>query len=311
MKSIRKTLKMLNPFNGIEEMPTAVYIIKKLLACSLIYMAANILQQVILTGVFFMAGYDPVQGILPSEDVQTTALYYGFAVYILLALLYCKFIEKRSLKSMGLNKKVVDYVYGAGIAAILLILITGICCITGSISYARLDRNVNGTYMIALLGGLIIQGAAEEIMCRGFLFTSLMKKVSVPMAIFWSASVFTFPHLFNLFLSDTKYVIIGIVNLYLISAIFSLLLLWRGNIWISCGLHSIWNFMLYAVMGLTLSGNEKTVEGIICFDAGKSSIINGGSYGIESSIITTFILGITVTILYRIWSKKRGDINGI
>lgn len=119
-------------------------------------------------------------------------------------------------------------------------------------------------------------------------------------------TAFALPYFFNLFTSDVKYALVGIVNLYLISAIFSMMMLYRANIWGVCGLHSIWNFLLYGVFGLTLSGNVAASEGIICFTVDQYSIINGGTYGIESSVITMFILALAVFVLYKHGKKKGG-----
>lgn len=289
------------------------YVIRKMLVFGVLYVLATILQQVLLIGSFFLMGYQPMEGNLPAETVQTIAMYYGFVVFALSAIVYCKCVEKRSVQSMGLNRHVVDYLLGALLACVLLVVILGICYGAGGISLRDgvfLRGGSVWLYLLALLGGFIVQGFAEEVMCRGFLMTSLMKKVSVPVAVFLSASAFAFPHFTNLFLSEGRYAFVGIVNLYLISAIFSFLMLWRGNIWVSCGLHSIWNFVLNGILGLSVSGNEADVSGIICFYAGESSIINGGSYGIESSIVTTLILGVAAVGIYQFWKKDRRNEHG-
>ena len=310
MKKVKKYLGMFSPFNNQDEMPAAVYIIKKLFAFWLIYILASILQQIVVTGAFFIGGYDPVGGVLPAENVQTVVLYYGFALYLLLTFLYCKRIEKRSIKSTGFTRKISDYITGAGIAVLLLLVIMGICCIAGAISFTGINDDRQMSYVIALLGGLIVQGAAEEAMCRGFLMTSLLKKASVPTAVFWSATMFALPHFGNLFASDSKYAAVGILNIYLISAIFSLLMLYRRNIWISCGLHSIWNFIIYGVLGLVLSGQD-AAEGFLCFEAEKTGLLTGGAYGIESSIVTTVVLAVFLVVIYRIWSRERRKTDGI
>lgn len=274
-------------------------------------MVTNILQQVVLTVGFYAGGYDPVQGIVPAEHIQMVMMYYAFAIYILLVFLYCKFVEKRSFKSIGFHKLLPDYISGAGIAGILLIIIMTVCCFTGTIHFDGVNKDTDLIYIVALLGGLMVQGAAEEIMGRGFLMTSLLKKMSTPGAIFWSTTAFAFPHFFTLFTADFKYVLLGVINLYLVSAIFSILMLCKKNIWIACGLHSVWNFLIYGVFGLTLSGNDAGTTGILCFSVKESSMINGGSYGVESSIITTIILAVTMIILVRVWKEKGEDKYGI
>lgn len=103
---------------------------------------------------------------------------------------------------------------------------------------------------------------------------------------------------------------IGIINLYLISFIFSELVISRSNLWIACGLHSVWNFVLYTVMGLTLSGSEGTLNNVIIFEVKKANVLNGGEYGIEASIITTIVLGIFLFVLLT-KSKGRKYENGV
>lgn len=313
MNKLKRYLKMISPFNNMDEMPTAAYIAKKMLAFLLLYYAAAALGGLLNIGGVIMMGYDPMQGIMPDDRILMLMQYYGFAVFMILAILYCKFIEKRPIKTMGLNRSIYDYISGALIAAVLLVVIMGVCCMAGSLSYTGIGKDIDHVYMLALLAAFVIQGAAEEILCRGFLMSSLLKKASIPMSIFFSSTAFAFPHFFTMLTFEAEYAVIGIVNLYLISIIFSLLILCRSNIWVACGLHSIWNFLLYGVFGLALSGSETGATGMICFEIEQFNIINGGLYGVEASILTTVVLTIVVVVLckYLNTGKVRGDRNGI
>ena len=97
--------------------------------------------------------------------------------------------------------------------------------------------------------------------------------------------------------------IVGIVNLYLVSAVLSALVLLRNNIWAAWGLHTAWNFVLYGVLGLPLSGGAESEAGIFQFVTNGESILNGGGYGVEASIITTAVLAVTAVILMKKWKK--------
>lgn len=304
MKQIKNYLKMINPFNNMEEMPTPLYAVKKALAFLLLYYVTGLVGgEVLIIGGLTLMGYDPLHGVMPAEPIASLIPYYGFSVFLLAAILYCKLVEKRTIKSMGFNKKIFDYLIGGVIAIFLLVIIMGVCCLTGGISYVGMAKEIDYTYMIALLVGLMIQGAAEEGLCRGFLMPSLLKKMNTPAAILISSTAFAFPHFFTLFEADLGYAVVGTVNLYLVSAIFSLLALRRTNIWVACGLHSIWNFMLYGFFGLTLSGSEAGTAGVISFTVNEFSLINGGVYGIESSILTTIVLGAVVVLLCKFDNK--------
>lgn len=310
MKQIKSYVKMLSPFNNWEEMPSVCYVIKKLLAFFVCYWAAAIIGEGVILGGLYLAGYDALHGVMPSGYGPELLKYYGFAVYLLVTIWYCKCIEKRTISTMGFNRKVADYLLGGLAAVLLLCVIIGICCGLGGLSYVGFGKEMDGIYLAALLGGLMVQSAAEEALSRGFLLISLKKKVPVWLAVFCSATAFAYPHFSNLTEAPTQYCVVGIINLYLISIIFSMLMLCRTNIWIACGLHGIWNYLLYGVFGLTLSGSDMTTQGVLCFEAGTANIINGGQYGIEASIVTTIVLGAAAALLCVYW-KKKGDRNGI
>ena len=109
--------------------------------------------------------------------------------------------------------------------------------------------------------------------------------------------------------AETQFVIVGTLNLYLVSAVFSLLFVLRSNIYIVGGLHCVWNFVLYGAMGLSVSGGNSNENALMSFNVNAQNILSGGAYGVEASIITTVVLGVTVILLVRL-CKKRGVKNG-
>lgn len=299
----------LSPFNNATNMSGKEYIIKKILAFILIYMCSALLGEGVIIGILICAGYDPLHGVMPEGQISEFLFYYGFAIFILVTLLYCKIVEK-NIKSIGFSGKITDYLKGGLLASALLFIIIGMSCVVDSITFSGVNTNVNLKSLILWVLAFAIQGSAEEIMCRGFLLNTLKNKISAPLAILISATAFAFPHLSSLMEADFVYAVIGIINLYLISIIFSILVLKRSNIWMSCGLHSIWNFILYSVMGLSLSGSESISKGIILFNVKDANILNGAVYGIEASIITTVVLGMFVFVMIKRW-KGRIDSNDI
>lgn len=312
MQEIKKYLKVISPFNNMDEIPKSAYIVKKLLAFFVIYMAAAFIGEGIVIAILLANGYDFMHGVMPSDSIMNLLTYYGFIIYLLVTLVYCKFVEKRPIKSMGFNKSILEYILGMGIAAILLIVIMVVTSLLGGSSYLGIGKDIDWIYLFVLLGGFVIQGMAEEAMCRGFLMKSLEKKIPLDLTILVSATAFAFPHFSTLFEAEFQYAVVGTINLYLIAAIFSLLILRRSNIWIACGLHSVWNFLLYGVFGLSVSGSGENLSGVICFQVDDASIINGGQYGIEASIITTVVLGVFVVILCKgLKTSKVENKNGI
>ncbi len=294
----------LNPFNNETNMSSVEYIIKKLLAFILIYMSSAVLGEGVIIGILYGMGYDPLHGVMPTGEISELLVYYGFLVFALVTLLYCRFVEKKNIKSIGFSGKPIEYLGGAVVATILLFIILGVGCLCGSISFCGFNTNVNIKSILLWVLAFGIQGAAEEIMCRGFLLNSLKNKISVPLAILVSSTAFVFPHLSSLMEADFVYAVVGIINLYLVSSIFSVFVLRRCNIWTACGLHSAWNFILYVIMGLSLSGSESVSKGVVLFSVKDASILNGAEYGIEASVITTVVLGMLLFAMIKGWRDR-------
>ena len=64
------------------------------------------------------------------------------------------------------------------------------------------------------------------------------------------------------------------------------------------------NFFLNNIFGLTLSGTETDMNSIIRAESVGSSILNGGSFGIEASIVTAAVYAVCAGLLYFICRKK-------
>ena len=75
------------------------------------------------------------------------------------------------------------------------------------------------------------------------------------------------------------------------------------NIYSAAGFHFIWNFSLFSIIGLNLSGLE-TSNAIFKMKA-VNKFLTGYSYGIESSIIFTIILSIVLVSILLISKQKK------
>lgn len=299
------------PFNNRTEIPAPEYVIKKVLAFILIFYVAGVLGEAAVIALYTGMGYDPLHGVMPEGQITALIPYYGYILFSIVAILYCILIEKRSIQDIGITKKHTDYLKGIVIAVAMLILVVLICIITGSATFIGINRDVNIKGMLLWALAFIIQGSEEEILCRGFLMNTLKKKISVPLSVLISSTAFVVPHLIMTPILDSgiAYATIGIINLYLISILFSIITLWRKNIWISCGLHAAWNYILNIILGLTVSGNEAKMDGLLQIGINKLTIINGSEYGLEAGIATTAITIVTICVIMYIW-KGRKD-NGI
>ena len=300
MKSI---LKNISPFNNKTDMSTAQFIVKKILAFWFCYIIGLFIAEVIIVLLHFAMGKNMLVGDVFDNQTITLIMYYGYILVIAIVLFYWKVVEKKPLFAMGLTKQIGTYFIGVIASIIILFISVSAIILTGNIEYHGIVENADIFMIILFMGGFIIQGAMEEFLCRGFLLQTLKDKTSLGIAIGVSTIMFVVPHWSSLFAEEAIYGIIGIVNMILISIIFSLLTLHYKNIWVACGLHSFWNAILYSVLGLNLSGNDETTTAIFNMRSVGKNIWNGGTFGIEASVITTIVLIFFVVLLCTINRK--------
>lgn len=304
---MKQLLKNISPFNNRTEMPIALFILKKVLAFWLCYITGALIAEGAIVLLHFAFRKNMLIGDVFDAQTMMLITYYGYIVMLGVALLYWKIVEKKPLSEMGLTKQFGDYFIGAISGVLLLAVSVTAIILTGSIEYHGVFENADILVIVLLTGGFVVQGATEEFLCRGVVFQSLKENTSVTIAMDISTLMFIIPHLSSLFDDKVIYGIFGIINLLLISTIFSLLTIRFKNIWAACGLHSFWNAVLYSILGLNLSGNAETVAAVFNMQSVGENIWNGGIYGIEASMITTVVLTIA-TVLIWFANRKRAAV---
>lgn len=302
---MKELLKNISPFNNRTEMPTIVFVIKKILAFWLCYIAGLFIAEGAVILLHFAFGKNMLVGDVFDTQTITLITYYGYILVTATALLYQKIIEKKPLSKIGLTKHFGSYFIGAVLGILFLAVSVIAVILTGSIEFVGVFENPNIPLIILLTGGFVVQGATEEILCRGIVFHSLKEKTSVGVAANISTALFIIPHLSSLFVGGAIYGVFGIINLFLISTVFSLLTIDFKSLWAACGLHSFWNAALYCILGLNLSGNDETVAAVFNLQSANENILNGGEYGIEASVVTTAVLAVAVFLIWYIGRKRR------
>ncbi len=301
---MKQFLKNISPFNNKNEMPMIIYVMKIILAFFVCKFAGEIVAEGVVILIHFAVGKNPLEGEIFDPQTITLITYYGYIIVIGIILLYWKTFQKKTLSEIGITQKFGTYFAGAA-AGVLLVGISALAVmLTGTIQYHGIFKNIDFTIIMLMLGGFVVQGAMEELLCRGLVLFSLKDKTPLPVAIGVSTLLFIIPHLSALSEGEPIFVMIGILDLILISVIFSILTVHFDSIWAACGLHSVWNFILFNILGLNLSGNDETTAAVFDMRSVGENILNGGEYGIEASIVTAAVLAAAAVILYVLCKKK-------
>jgi uncharacterized protein len=244
-----------------------------------------------------------VLGISPASIVDGTlglreqlALMGSFLGSTLMLAAWMRWKERRSFASVGFfpaSRIGQHLLLGAAAAVVLMTVPVLLNLLFGQFELA------SGGFRIARIGGVllalvgfVVQGSTEEILMRGYLMQTTYRRWGLAVAIVLQALVFMALHGINGGLS-----VIAMINLVLISLLFAFWALAEGSLWGVCAFHSIWNWCQGNVYGIQVSGLDVRTALFDVRDVeGGTTVITGGGFGIEGSLITTVLLAIGTVV---------------
>ncbi len=225
----------------------------------------------------------------PSNDTIVLLNLLTFLPVPFFMILLSREIEKRSLESFGFSPNaLLSIAKGLLIGLIMFLSVVTIGIISGQYRFSGFDFGCAYLFIPYLLC-FAIQSFGEEFYTRGWTLTYFLKNHSIITAVIISCIVFILPHMMNNGMN-----LMATINLFLFGLLFAVLFLRFDNIWVCCGIHTIWNFTQGFLLGFNVSGIE--TSSIIKFTQTPSSIIGGGTFGPESGMIATFVIIITLIV---------------
>lgn len=240
---------------------------------------------------------------LLEQQPEWLMIYTLFTEILLIGvyLFYCRIIEQRRFGTMGFRRAGITSMYGGGllIGAVMFGAAYFLCVLTGSVRMDGLNGNMIPVYIVLYFGGYMIQGMAEEIICRGYLLVSLSRSYSVMYSAILSSLVFMMMHFAN-----DGMTALSAFNLFLFGMFMALLFIKSGNIWIVAAVHTIWNFMQGNVFGVSVSGlaGQNSIFSSTLYSG--RDVINGGDFGLEGGLAVTAVLVIAISVVYRRLEKS-------
>lgn len=238
---------------------------------------------------------------LMESDGYMIGMLLSDIVMMLIVFLFCRFIQKRKLRTLGFIKKGMLKEYGLGM--LLGFAFFSVCVLLGVLFGGLKIEGISPEFSIgifvAYLLGYMVQGMTEEVLCRGYFLGSYARRYPVYAAVLANSLLFASLHLLNSGIS-----VLAFINITLFGIFASIYFIRRGSIWGIGAFHSIWNLVQGNSYGIKVSGTPVgntlfTTQAI----AGKS-LWNGGDFGMEGSLICTIVLTCGIIFLY---TRKNKD----
>jgi len=220
-----------------------------------------------------------------------------------LVLLYCLVPEKRSLLSLGFSKRgaVREYTVGLLGGVVLFSLPVLLCLVTKTLTLSSAATAPSWGLILLFFGAFLIQGLAEELLCRSYFMVSLSRSLPTWLCVILNALIFSLLHVGNPGIS-----VLALINIFLFGVFASLLTLRRGSIWMVAGLHSMWNFAQGNLFGIPVSGLEGLPSPLAAesIDGGWKNLIRGGAFGLEGGLAVTVTLILACGVVLLVPTKK-------
>lgn len=231
-----------------------------------------------------------------KEDVHFSLFYLYWQFFtIVLCILVAHYVQHKTL-GFKYNKAIIHYLQGCIIGFGMIATTVFIGVVTKVFTFHGLSNGANIWLIVLFLGGYVIQGMAEEALCRGLIMLSIVRKNKVWQAIVFSSLIFAFMHVNN-----TGFGLLPTINLFLFAVFEAIYFLNTDNIWGISAIHTAWNFTQGCIFGLSVSG-EALLPSVFLVSSNDATILSGGQFGPEGGLVVTLILVCSLAIL--LWRIK-------
>jgi uncharacterized protein len=207
----------------------------------------------------------------------------SFILSFLLVFLCRKILDRKSFESLGFNLAFIypDAIIGFSLGTFLL------CTGALALYYMNYMRWVDVMFSSQefFFGFVLLTMIAmsEELIFRGYVLRNLMKSFSKWLALPISAALFTIVHY-----SNEGIPLLGIINTFLGGLVLGIAFIITRSLWLPIFFHLSWNFIQGPVLGFRVSGLR--FDSLLTVEATGPSIVTGGEYGFEGSIICSILL---------------------
>lgn len=237
-----------------------------------------------------------------AEDpfISACVMLYSFAFEAVLVFLCVRLVEGRKISSIGFYKQgwIKKLFMGVAFGIILISAAMGIFALMGFVSVDPPSSQLTGFaslgHVLVLFTAFIVQGGTEEVLSRGWILNCVSARYNKVVGVVVSTIYFMSCHIFN-----AGFNVLVVVTIILFSILQCLLVFRTNSIWAAIGFHGAWNFAIGNIYGLDVSGNKIGGGSLMDLSVNGSTILAGGTFGIEGSVIIflVLVLGIAGIVL--------------
>ena len=234
----------------------------------------------------------------PAALVAFTLVPFGLLLLVLLA--WVRFVERRSLESIGFRgeRKWREFLSGHGMGLAGISGIVAVIWVSGGfVLTARAPVFSQPGFLapiVLLLLTFALQSGTEEILFRGWLLSVLSKKFNIPIAVVVSSAFFSLLH----FGPGQHWLVT--TGTFLFGLFACAWVLRTRNVLGIMGWHAGWNWLLAVGFGLPITGIDVGIPGLLAeLQPSGPDWLTGGAQGPEASVVCLVYFGVGIGWLLR------------
>jgi membrane protease YdiL (CAAX protease family) len=248
-------------------------------------------------GLFRLSSADSAAADQTLLNSVTLALFIFELVGLALTIIFCRYIDRRPVKSLGFQWQTFQPDALTGFCLGLALLGAGSLVLLATHNLEWTDVHFAATDLFTGLVLMILIAFTEEMVFRGYILNNLMESMNKWAALGVSAVLFTFAHG-----SNPGITFIAVINLVLAGLLLGINFIYTRNIWFAICFHFSWNFLQGPVLGYEVSGLP--LQSVLQPSFQGPWWLTGGSFGMEGSFVATGLLLFSLLLLYVAYEKR-------
>lgn len=254
---------------------------------------------------------DTIQNYLEQNVLLDNYIFFsinlilGFGGIYLFMALFARFVEKRSLLSLGFKtthkgrKFLIGFVLGVVANLVIFLFVLFLTPSTLTTEGALITGVAAIPWVLLFLIPWAVQASAEEVLYTGWALPHFAKKYGVRAAVIVVPLLFMAAHLLN---PDMN--ILKIVNLTLYGTFAAFYVLYQKSIIGIAAYHIGWNWSFGQLFGATRYANDEIAMTIFNLNRQGHALLTGGEFGSGGTLWETGILLISIAVILYLQSRR-------
>jgi membrane protease YdiL (CAAX protease family) len=154
--------------------------------------------------------------------------------------------------------------------------------------------------LIGALAAAVTSAFVQELIFRGVLYQIVEESIGTWWALGLSSLVFGVIHL-----TSPANTVLSTMGVLAAGVLFAGAFLLTRQLWLVIGIHAAWDFANDGIFGVAVSGTSgHAIPSLLQANLRGSSILTGGPFGVEASLVAVIIISIVSSILVWVaWRK--------